>query len=399
LILSVTINMIDFMPSIEPETFSVDFQTLLREVVCAAMGIYGLANLKYTQHQFFRMPGAWGTLFAIWATISVFFSISFMYSAAAVFSLWCVMLFVPAILARLGGRATLETLLTGLLLYVGVNWSFYFAIPSMGQSAFVMPNGEMTYRFGNDAQQLGLQVAWATGLLLALTFAHLRSWRTTLVILPILGVTLLLTQSRTAMLATAASVSVVIWQALKVRQRWLSIALAVAVTLVGLILLAVDIVDVDADRLASAVSRSGDVDELTTMTGRASIWEGALEKIGESPIVGWGFAASRFALDDGRPEFIADHAHNLWLNIALCLGAIGVFLLLAMIIHLLVGTIRHPCPLPAMALAVILLASISEPLLYGPMPRSHMVIWIIALFWQQMGCDETMDSHSASSEY
>ena len=135
------------------------------------------------------------------------------------------------------------------------------------------------------------------------------------------------------------------------------------------------------------------------MTGRAPIWEHAWVKIGESPIVGWGFAASRFALDDGRMDYISDHAHNLWLNIALCLGAIGTLIFLAMVVHLLVRTVRHPSPLPGIALAIILVASISEPLLYGPMPRSHMVIWLFALFWQQMGCDETMDSHSASSEY
>ena len=62
---------------------------------------------------------------------------------------------------HLGKQRTLETLLSGLLLFVGINWVLHFVGGSLGQSEFALPNGEIIYRFGNDAQQLGLQIAWA----------------------------------------------------------------------------------------------------------------------------------------------------------------------------------------------------------------------------------------------
>jgi hypothetical protein len=38
----------------------------------------------------------------------------------------------------------------------------------------------------------------------------------------------------------------------------------------------------------------------------------------------------------------------------------------------------------AVVLAVALVAGITEVIIYGPMPRSHMFIWLTALFWSQM---------------
>ena len=36
--------------------------------------------------------------------------------------------------------------------------------------------------------------------------------------------------------------------------------------------------------------------------------------------------------------------------------------------------------------------------LFGPMPRSHTVIWLIALFWQQLGVDVLKRPENKSTE-
>ena len=115
-----------------------------------------------------------------------------------------------------------------LLFFVALNWFLYYFIPSLGRSAFAMPDGEIMYRFGNDAQQLGLQIAWAVGLLLSLTFAGIRRWRMTLPILLILAITLVRTQSRTGIITTAIVAGVVIWRWLTPKQKFYAVITALA---------------------------------------------------------------------------------------------------------------------------------------------------------------------------
>jgi len=73
-----------------------------------------------------------------------------------------------------------------------------------------------------------------------------------------------------------------------------------------------------------------------TLTGRAGLWEAAIEKIGERPWLGYGYQA--FWQDDGgaveiwRSEgYKPPHAHNGFVNVPLDLGLIGLFIFLAII--------------------------------------------------------------------
>jgi len=401
LIAAVNVTTFDFVHNIEGSNFFIDWQTLLRLTACAAFGLYGLAYLPHTLRPLLRFPGAWATILLIWAFVTVPFSLSPVYSATAVFASACVTLFAPAVLAQLGSRKTMETLLAGLLLFVGLNWLLHFTVPSLARSEFIMPDGAVIYRFGNDAQQLGLQIAWALGLLLTLTLSGQKKWRAAVLPLAILLVTLPLTQSRTAILASLAASGVAVWLQISNRQRlW---AILGGGTLLSLLLfaLALGAVSVDSEGVARRISRSGGIEELKNFTGRTEIWEYAWERILESPVIGYGYGASRFALqeDPNYPfDFQANHAHNLYLNTALCLGFPGLLLLLAMLGNQFVKALLRPSALPWIALAIIGIASITEPVLYGPMPRSHMVIWLIALFWPQQGMDIDEHPENTSSE-
>src|SRR5688572_30558053 len=89
------IKTFDFVHATEGASFGVDFQTIIRLAACAAFGLYGILHLPVTKHEFFRFPGAWATIILAWAAVTTLFSISVMYSLAAVFALACVTLFVP----------------------------------------------------------------------------------------------------------------------------------------------------------------------------------------------------------------------------------------------------------------------------------------------------------------
>ncbi len=81
------------------------------------------------------------------------------------------------------------------------------------------------------------------------------------------------------------------------------------------------------DRIFTALGRSAD------LTGREGIWEQVLARTSERPWVGWGFATPWMTADPAFDVHITDHgvlvmqAHNMWIDVSMQLGIIGVVLL------------------------------------------------------------------------
>lgn len=81
------------------------------------------------------------------------------------------------------------------------------------------------------------------------------------------------------------------------------------------------------ERIFSLLGRSAD------LTGREGIWAAVGERAAERPVVGWGFATPWVPTDPFFDRWIIDHgvtvmqAHNMWLDVFLQLGAIGVILI------------------------------------------------------------------------
>lgn len=81
------------------------------------------------------------------------------------------------------------------------------------------------------------------------------------------------------------------------------------------------------DAIFQALGRSAD------LTGREGIWEQVLERAGEHPVIGWGYATPWLPWEPAFDRWIIDHgetvlqAHSMWIDVYLQLGAIGVILL------------------------------------------------------------------------
>lgn len=71
-----------------------------------------------------------------------------------------------------------------------------------------------------------------------------------------------------------------------------------------------------------------------TLTGRVGIWEDVLKRAGDSPVLGNGFSTPWVPWDERFSGWISDHgivvfqAHNLWLDVLMQLGIVGVFVML-----------------------------------------------------------------------
>jgi hypothetical protein len=91
-----------------------------------------------------------------------------------------------------------------------------------------------------------------------------------------------------------------------------------------------------------------------TLTGRLFIWANALDFIAAKPIVGSGYDAAKVLLPD-IGDFSPGHAHNEWLQAWMCLGLIGVMLLLLVLWSFLKVSWKHrKIPVGQMALALLL---------------------------------------------
>lgn len=80
------------------------------------------------------------------------------------------------------------------------------------------------------------------------------------------------------------------------------------------------------ERLFALLGRSSD------LTGREQIWRIVAERAAERPVIGWGFSTPWVPTDPAFDRWIVDHdvtvmqAHNMWLDVFLQLGIIGVVL-------------------------------------------------------------------------
>lgn len=100
---------------------------------------------------------------------------------------------------------------------------------------------------------------------------------------------------------------------------------------VGLILLLGTASNVSVADLQASYGRNGDVNELTTLTGRTDVWRIAARSVGEHPFEGHGFAGSieglRQDVEDETGLIWATHAHNWILQTAYATGLVGLALM------------------------------------------------------------------------
>jgi exopolysaccharide production protein ExoQ len=160
-------------------------------------------------------------------------------------------------------------------------------------------------------------------------FAARARWRTTLALWSLLAAYFLVRAGSTTAYACAAAALVVLVVALLMRRtttpgartRLYVIFIGGAVVLAGAVWLL-------RGPLLSVLGRSAD------LTGRSDkIWEKVLERISQHPLFGNGFSSPWVPVDPAFDEWIVDHgitvfhAHNMWLDVLMQLGVLGLVLM------------------------------------------------------------------------
>jgi len=110
-------------------------------------------------------------------------------------------------------------------------------------------------------------------------------------------------------------------------------------------------------------SRTGSVDEILTLTGRTEIWSAALDHVWERPLFGWGFNGTEALMTASMPRNFsgtAVNAHNMYLQLALTLGLVGLLPGLALIAMTVHAYFVRPLPFRDLIVGLIVFNGLAE---------------------------------------
>ncbi|MCC9600659.1 O-antigen ligase family protein [Stieleria sp. JC731] len=308
-------------------------------------------------------------------------------SVAAALILLGYLLFILATLSTIGFENFARVLLLGLAVYLFLAWGVFLLWPSFGQFHEYVDATTTVARMGGVSHPNAIAHEASTAILIALAFwrgnncddANRRSfyWLCTIAIV-LAAVTLLATISRTAMLATAAAAVMLFFDKLYSR---LGAVLAVGIAIVGLGFVGVvglTSTDATLESLAGRVTKSGDVEELTSFTGRTDIWQEAIGWISQRPLVGYGMDSAASVMSSE-----AVGTHNLLLHVIFSGGIVAGALMLVLLLATLVIAFSSHQPLLRGIATYVLVSGLVEDTLLPSFPCALTLLWAAILMATQ----------------
>lgn len=303
------------------------------------------------------------------------------YTAACAIGLIAYLLLASVAAIDLGMHASVRLITYTLLAYVVLGLAGGLLLPGM---TWLEPMGEeVFYRlqgFSSHPNVFGQEAG------LLLTFAVI-AHRLKLIRRPMFWFVLLvgtivivLTNSKTTLVAVMLA-----WGLVAARNSphagvmLMGVLLATALVLFVMAIGAVP----DVSDLLGGLSRSGDINEIRTLTGRTELWSVAWEKIAEKPLLGWGYNGTEELLSSSMDRTFygeAVNAHNVVMQTLVSLGFLGSLPLFALMGRLIVDFIRRPDRSRDQLVALAILGGISEVSIAGT-PVLLTLLFFCALTW------------------
>lgn len=320
--------------------------------------------------------------FALWGLLSALWSATPAYSAAAALGLLGVWATATLCAQQLSARASAAALAGGLMTAVAISLALGVLAPERALTAmeggtiqrlsglFASPNN-----LGRAAALLLLMMLLALWATLSGTGGRVRPRRGLAVLAALAGAALstaalVLSESRAALgallLGLAVALAPPLWRRARAAAWLAALALALLAGVAALALLSSATLRTVA---LDAVSRTGQLEELTSFTGRTDIWRAVVGLIGEAPWLGHGFASGREVLPaafQGAWGWTTTSAHNQWLQAWMTTGAVGLGLVLLAQAAWLRAALARPQPLRDGVMTFVLAVGVFEAGALGP---------------------------------
>lgn len=285
-------------------------------------------------------------------------------------------------LSSVGVREMIRAAVVGLTLFLVTTWFLFLAIPSLGVFYEYTTTGDTVTRMGgtNHPNSVAREAVLALMLSMAMLrrgpFREVRSgMRTVLYGVIVLSLaTLVVTYSRTSILAGVVAIGVMMFDKIWSRNGATLIALGLTAGL-GVILASGILMNSDAsDSAVSAVTKSGEVEELTSATGRTIIWAEAIEWISIRPLTGWGLDSAATVMSEGT-----NATHNLLLHVTFSGGIPAGLILLALLSLTCYRAAASREPLFRGIATYVFLSGLVEDTLIESFPAVLTILWVILL--------------------
>ena len=190
--------------------------------------------------------------------------------------------------------------------------------------------------------------------------------------------TLMLSQSRMALVAVLAG-GLIFWLRARPGASWLIPVGVLAATAITLTTASVGLENVLPRELVRLVSRSGEINELLTLTGRSFIWDFTLHQIAEAPVLGHGHNSAEAIFLERFQYFTVTHAHNLILQALFSIGMIGTLFLVTILVIQVRMFLTSPELFRDVMLVTLLVSGITETAFYTRYPGTLSTVWMFTI--------------------
>ncbi len=365
----------------EKTDVALDGQVLLKLCVIAGCGFYGAYGFLIDS----RVRQTLGSFPVLWVVLIIgcFFvaspgSITPRESFASAVAMTAVTLMTVTAIAQLGPRQVLITLFYSLSAYMVLSWASYFLMPSVGIFDEPLGNGDFKRRMAGVGhpntlgQFSGLTIV--LGSILFVRFGQRSMFRVAIMLLA--GLALIGSLSRTSMLATTIALAVAFRREIFQKNHLLPLVVLALAGAVGLLVLVSTESNLGraVEKKLSFVSKTGELSELTSATGRVQIWAFTLEKIAARPITGYGAATSKYYLEE-----YSSYTHNMILHVAFSTGVIGGAFAFLMCLGRLVALFTRHHFVADGIIAFLLVNGLFENVMFSFLAGLPTILWIVGL--------------------
>lgn len=345
----------------------------------AVLGAWGWWKSPDVRRLLWSFPGLMFCLLGMWYAISAPTSIVFNVSFMATVLYWGTIPFILSGIRYVGGTRWMLDICIGQFLFLIFSVGLYFFDPSMAIVTEVLGPNYQVQRFGGlgHPNVVGRIAVFLGLLLFAGAVQRSISWFWLLICLPLIVGVAWASLSRTPVIAAAIAILIVLLPTLRVPHILYLCGYGAAALLAGVVVVEATfgwepiLEDVVLSR-----TKTGSMEELTTMTGRTEIWRFAWEKVLLSPIVGYGAGST--------PVLMASHsghAHNILLQPMVSIGIPGGLLFAVILMWNVYSALKYNIPLLQMCTVFILTLGIAETPLFNPLPESVTLMWFVISFW------------------
>ncbi len=289
------------------------------------------------------------------------------------------LLFIPTAIVLLELRGVMAATLIGSLLFTLAALFLYVFVPRYGVFPEDMGDGVLIERLGGMSQPNHTGRTAMLGLLIASYFLRqprTSSWLCWIAIC-IFSIAGALAMSRTALLGAIICLCLLNLDLLLTRVGISGIIASAVMGVAALFALsAAGYEDWVAKKFLGAVTKTGDLEEVTQVTGRAEIWERALKLIKGRPLQGYGLGANKIMLKDHLQS-----THNILLHPALAAGVIAGGLTFALLCWNLFNVFFCPHLLVRALSAYIIISGFTEDTIYETFPGACTLLWLFCCLW------------------